>query len=580
MAYNLPKPWDPGYCLPGNVDEEGLERRAFVTKQVPRGTYDDPDVGTGGYVVPQYVMDEGYGQGTYTTKWAPGGTYAGPRIPHWLNQHPQVVRSARMPGGGREITMLSAFGDAELPAPYEDYGQRAAQIILSRVKSVPPKKRQDALKQIMDKIDRSLWTRTQDIWKRYIAQGMNPGQAMPLAISRAMSTGLAAEVINTGLRRAAPQAKSLLGLGCYGCMAVLGDTADCQSSPGFSWVYGSAGIPGHWTRTMAGAQDVPFCASGAPPGAATVDPSQTEVRDNRPTGAFYVGPFQFDDRLQNRVWAFGGSTSSAGPGRTPDLMYPSPDPNWRPTTTSANVVMRPVDADVLGWLHDRLVEAHDAAGKTDVGTTYPHMIAQEGKGSSPDWGNWFDAMGITMDTPVRQHTLWYLLTGIDPLVRTKHPTTNEDLVMHVMLDPIDPYQVGSATNPLALKVWLSRIPDPGVLGSIWNTLVQIPATVVMPVRNAVVDTVRDLADLACDVLNSTLSGQQGQAASAAAATAAGAPPQVGAAGAALAQQACGQRPPAPVPPPSSSSLTTTLLIAGGAVAAVAILLSSRKRSEP
>ena len=39
MPFNLPPSWDPGYALPDNVKDEGLERRAFVTKQMPRGTY-------------------------------------------------------------------------------------------------------------------------------------------------------------------------------------------------------------------------------------------------------------------------------------------------------------------------------------------------------------------------------------------------------------------------------------------------------------------------------------------------------------------------------------------------------------
>ena len=60
MAYNLPPPWDPGFALPQNVRDEGLQRRGFVTKQMPRGSYDNPSVGYGGFTVPQYVKDEGY----------------------------------------------------------------------------------------------------------------------------------------------------------------------------------------------------------------------------------------------------------------------------------------------------------------------------------------------------------------------------------------------------------------------------------------------------------------------------------------------------------------------------------------
>lgn len=106
MPYNLPPPWDAGFALPQNVRDEGLERRAFVTKEMPRGTYDMPQVGTGGYAVPDYVMKEGYGQGTYTSKWLPPGTTTMPAIPHWLDNRPKVSSEKKMAGGGRKITIM------------------------------------------------------------------------------------------------------------------------------------------------------------------------------------------------------------------------------------------------------------------------------------------------------------------------------------------------------------------------------------------------------------------------------------------------------------------------------------------
>lgn len=105
MPYNLPPPWDPGFAMPQNALDEGLQRQAFVTKEMPRGTYDQPSVGTGGYAVPKYVMDEGYGQGTFTSKWLPSGTYTTPKIPHWQNTRPAVVSEHKRPGGGRTIVI-------------------------------------------------------------------------------------------------------------------------------------------------------------------------------------------------------------------------------------------------------------------------------------------------------------------------------------------------------------------------------------------------------------------------------------------------------------------------------------------
>ena len=40
--YRIPPPWNPGYANPQNVDDEGLERRAFTTSWAPRGSFDNP----------------------------------------------------------------------------------------------------------------------------------------------------------------------------------------------------------------------------------------------------------------------------------------------------------------------------------------------------------------------------------------------------------------------------------------------------------------------------------------------------------------------------------------------------------
>jgi len=87
--YNLPPPWNPGLAIPGNVMDEGLERHAYVTRMLSRGTYDSATQGGGygGYAIPQYVLNEGTGRGTFTTKWLPRGYY-GPNLPHYLNRQP------------------------------------------------------------------------------------------------------------------------------------------------------------------------------------------------------------------------------------------------------------------------------------------------------------------------------------------------------------------------------------------------------------------------------------------------------------------------------------------------------------
>src|SRR5690606_13021923 len=123
--------WDPGFALPSNVRDEGLQRRGFVTRQAPRGTYDDPAVGTGGYAVPKYVLSEGYGQGVKVSRWAQRGRYDIP-VPNYLNARPIVAQDRRTVSGARVITM-DALGDVALPTSFQRFGQQAATAVLAAV---------------------------------------------------------------------------------------------------------------------------------------------------------------------------------------------------------------------------------------------------------------------------------------------------------------------------------------------------------------------------------------------------------------------------------------------------------------
>jgi hypothetical protein len=110
MAFNLPAPWDPGFALPDNVLDEGLERRGFVTKWMPRGTYDAPTVGTAGYAVPSYITeDEPLGQGAIVTAWQRRGS--APNVPYALNRRPQILSQRSLgPGQGTAVTMAALSG--------------------------------------------------------------------------------------------------------------------------------------------------------------------------------------------------------------------------------------------------------------------------------------------------------------------------------------------------------------------------------------------------------------------------------------------------------------------------------------
>lgn len=218
MPYNLPPPWNAGYALPDNVDDEGLERRAFITKMLPRGSYDPSTDGTGGFAVPKYVLDEGTGQGTYTTKWQASGTYSGPRIPHFLNRRPTLVKATPLPGGATLATVQAMSGDDDALA---DYGAKAASVLWASVKSVPGPQRAAALRAMMNKVDPSLWSRTSSIYNELSQQGVPPDRALASAMQRALSSGLTASVIKRGFRSSAPQSNQpLQGLGCYACIAL------------------------------------------------------------------------------------------------------------------------------------------------------------------------------------------------------------------------------------------------------------------------------------------------------------------------------------------------------------------------
>ncbi len=609
MAYNLPPSWDSGFVLPENVIDEGLQRRAFVSKWMPRGTYDDETDGTAGYDVPQYVLDEGIGQGAFTTEWQPRGTYNGPRIPHWLNQRPKVVKTQALPGGGQVVT-VQPLGDAPLPDPFETYGQKAAQGLIARVSGLPQGQRQKVLKGILDQVDKSLWTRTQDIFNRYLKQGMTPQDAFPLALARAMSTGIVAEIVHTGARRTAPRVNSLLGLGCYGyqpnygALGGFGDataTDDCRSTPGYSWVYAAGGLPGHWERTKAGGTDVPFCTNGPPKDAVFVKPPCTSDTDTGPNGQgciqvrtpepapdFFVGPFGFTlAELQDREWVNTKAPSATIANRAagPDIMYLSPDDLADFPVQPKGSPVRRITPEVLKWLEDRLRSVKDAAGRTDVPITYVDAsdsrkaasFVSMAAGAKP----WFDAMGITETTPVRLHDLWYLKTTMAPFARTKNPKTGADMLLNVSLAPINYYKEWNPdTNRLALKVWLTRVADRASWGALWDPMIFIDPRVGLRVTTVLgAEALNYLKDLSCDILNDPNGKVAAQAGASAVAAYYGIPPEAGADGVNMAATQCG-KPPPPPPPIVSHSIWPKILLAGGAVGAVYFVTRKPKKKRP
>ncbi len=230
--YDVPPPWDPGYALPANVRAEGLRRRALVTDWAPRGTFTPGAPATASWAVPGYAKTEPEDESlTRTTAWAQRGmVYAvgGKKMTQAGGESVGAATKGSLMGT-RSYGMgaLEPCGEAKgyMPDPFQVYGVAASKFLLSRVAVLPPARRAQALRTVLDHVDRSLWERASRNAQQIRATGASPSQALQQGLAAAMSDGMIKEVIELGRTRRAPKQRSLLGLGCYGCSAqMLGDT--------------------------------------------------------------------------------------------------------------------------------------------------------------------------------------------------------------------------------------------------------------------------------------------------------------------------------------------------------------------
>lgn len=251
--FNLPPPWNPGYALPQNVDDEGLERHAYTTAWAPRGSFDDPKVGTAGYAVPSYIKEEGYGRGAMTTRWASRGTYYGPTVKHWLDTpSARVVGRKRLPGGATQLKIQTMAGIEQAVggagfAPITAYGLDAAKALIDTVKMMPPAERKRQLKLALDKIDPKLWSKAESGAEAEAKLGVPADIALERGLGAAMSYGISAELVALAKGKRPPE-RSQLGA-CFPCAAaMLGETEV---------------VPGHWERARSGVP-CPNPGPGAP----------------------------------------------------------------------------------------------------------------------------------------------------------------------------------------------------------------------------------------------------------------------------------------------------------------------------
>lgn len=553
--YNLPSAWNPRYAIPDSVLDENLERRAFVTAQTPRGTYDDPSVGNGGYDVPRYIDDEGYGQGTLTTAWLPRGYY-GPKIPHYLDQAFSTIVSAQPASGNATVLKMETLGDDARPyaatvTPIDDrfqqFGRRSAAALMTTMDRLPEGQRPMRMRQAMDAMDPKLYGRTVVYADRLRRRGYPPRAALAHGLAAGITEGMLSELSRAGASRSAPQAHSLPGLGCYGCDAALGATpsvvgklvktfSTVQSTPstngacpagqtGYNWIEATSSAPAHWERVRAG-NPAQFCGStppAGPPGGVTV--TNTETGEKVDT-TIKVAP-TLSAMAQIGPWVF---SMDGGVIRTH---------------------MSSIPAAWSSFVADQIKLGADKAYQMSV-------MAQGGPfkraGVQPKFAT---IDGALIGKPGQSVKVFKnQIDGSFPLVKVLHPVKKKWWALYLQ----DLGQNGDGSFVLRFAEietnWLSD-------AFAWIR------TVVAKIIDVVKDAVSAIAGLACQLVS-----QPG--ATAAAAAASGGTAAVGTAIAAGMCQTPTQTPIPPPPPSSSSDLVVPLALGAGAIG-IALLLKKKKR---
>jgi hypothetical protein len=535
--FDLPPPWNPGYAVPQNVIDEGLERHGYVTEWAPRGSFDNPKVGYAGYAVPAYVKQEPYGQGAMSTRWAPRGSYAGPKVQHWLDhQTSNVVGRKRLPGGATQMQIETLSGTEKRAtggtAPFTAYGMKMSKALLETVRMMPPDERKKQLKRVLDRVDPNLWSRADQAATLEVKAGVPDAIALQRGLAAAMSLGIASELVDLGKGKL-PAKRSQLGAVCYPCLA-LGDTASvpqvgqCDASGKKIWDKLPDGT-GYWRARKASE----VCKSSS-----SVSITTTTHAPN----FLHVGPFLIP--IENGV--------------------------WRDSS--------PLSADKKAWVDSQVAVAAKAGGIS---------VAEVQTGKYPfakfkmDGQPWSLHCQVTKDGGV---TIAYYkvpagkgLSGLgvvytDPLTGQQIDSTKPSAAFGATWQP----GADSIFTNIANAVW-------DVLVSIWSGISWVAAEVV----NAVEDAVQFVADAACSLMSSSVGKVAAAAGGAYLGGAAGA--QAGALGAQVVAGACApcsqgqvmdpttKKCVTPPPPQSDGIGLMPILLIGGAGLAAVLLLGKKKQ---
>ena len=188
-------PWNPGYAIPKSVlAEPPGNRGARITAQLPRRTISENTLAVPpwrtGFVLPREAAEDPPGRGARVTFQLPRKTV--------------------------DTLLVPALGDDRGPEnPLARFGQDVADVVLSKVKSLPPKDRLGAIRVTFDAIEPGLYGRMLARMHQNLAAGMLPEPALRAAIESATSQGLVKEIVALG-RGQRPAPRSMAGLGYYG----------------------------------------------------------------------------------------------------------------------------------------------------------------------------------------------------------------------------------------------------------------------------------------------------------------------------------------------------------------------------
>jgi hypothetical protein len=507
------------------------------------------------------------------------------------------------------------LGTAATPAVpvLSAYGQRVARFMMQSVAKLPSSIRVKTLKTAMDRIDPTLYTRSEQAAQPELKAGVPASIALERGIAHAASHGIAHELVDLGKGKR-PARQSQLGMVCYGC-ALLGGypvtmgrvSATAGLRPGTSGVVSSGSTVigegscsadgqfiykgGAWVRRSASDTCVSQFVGGPKTGPG---PGGTSVVAT--PGQLQVGPWVF---ANNR----GGS-------------YVMTDPKALSADAAAYIrnilttVKPPPRKDlVIGDQLTPLEAASDHRVDLMTGSIVPY-------GATPQRCDWFTALGLKCGTlsgvqVVKNNKGHYVEIGTSnndgtpiyygwfapadvadlnwqadypPIAKFKHPQADEDWGVYLSITRKDPKSSYGENNPSQLKVYAAKIPQAPWYQPILDAIHWLTAGIIDPAA----DLVAGVAHLACELLTGPAGEYVGAGAGAVVGGPAGA--QAGKAGADIAAKACanpltcppGQYPDQTgklcmtPPPPPTSSMMPIILIGGAGLAAILLLSKKRK----